>query len=113
MSVFESDVLDAVPASERWDVVVANPPHFLPDPGEPASRLRFDSDWSVHRRFYASVKRHMAPGGIVVMVENAAGADADAFEQMILDGGGRSLLRHPGTDIPGAPNGLYYQVSEW
>ncbi len=113
VAVFESDVLDAIPVSERWDVVVANPPHFLPDAGQPASDLRFDPDWSVHRRFYASVKQHMAPGGVIVMVENVAGADPDVFEQMIRAGGGTPRLRHPGTDIHGDPNGLYYQVSEW
>lgn len=110
---YESDALDAIPAAERWDLVVANPPHFLPDASEPESRLRFDPEWGVHRRFYATVKRHMTPGGLVVMVENATGSDPDAFERMIRDGGGEPRALHAGTDIHGAPNGLYYQVSEW
>jgi Methyltransferase small domain len=110
---YESDVLDAIPPMERWNMVVANPPHFLPDAGQPESRLRFDPDWGVHRRFYGSIKRHMAPEGLVVMVENAAGSDPDLFAEMIHSGGGDQLTQHPGTDIHGAPNGLYYQVSRW
>jgi hypothetical protein len=113
VAVRRSDVLDAVPADERWDVVVANPPHFLPDPAHDASPLRFDLGWDVHRRFYGSVKRHMNPGGVVVMVENAAGSDPETFAAMIRAGGGEPRQVHPGTDIHGAANGLYYQVSAW
>ncbi|HZV74844.1 MAG TPA: methyltransferase [Conexibacter sp.] len=113
VSVYQSDVFDAVPATERWEVVVANPPHFLPDPSQTESGLRFDPEWKVHRRFYASVKRHMTPGGVVVMVENAAGSDPGLFAEMIRAGGGEPRAMHPGTDVHGAPNGLYYQVSGW
>ena len=73
----------------------------------------FDKDWKVHARFYESVKRHMEPGGLVVMVENAAGSDPRLFEQMIRAGGGKPVTVHRGTDVHGHPNGLYYQVSEW
>ena len=31
VAVYESDALDQIPADERWDLVVSNPPHFLPD----------------------------------------------------------------------------------
>jgi hypothetical protein len=113
VSVYESDVLDAIPGAERWNLVVANPPHFLPDPDQANSPLRFDQDWRVHRQFYGSIKNHLEPNGTVVMVENAAGSDPDLFAAMIRAGGGEERLRHPGTDIHGTPNGLYYQVSSW
>jgi hypothetical protein len=113
VSIFESDVLDQIPSDQRWDLVVGNPPHFLPDPDEPNSIQRFDPDWEVHRRFYASIKEHMNPGGLVVLVENCTGADPDLFERMIHEGGGRQRANHLGTGIDGRPNGVYYQVSEW
>lgn len=113
VSIFESDVLDDIPADQRWDLVVANPPHFLPDPTEPPSIQRFDPDWNVHRRFYASIGDRMDPGGLVVMVENSIGADRDLFKQMIEDGGGRLLTNHPGVGLDGRENGVFYQVSEW
>jgi SAM-dependent methyltransferase len=118
VAIYESDVLDQIPDGERWDLVVANPPHFLPDPerssGIDADSVKvFDADWRLHDRFYASVRRHMRPGGVVVMAENCAGSDRDAFGRMIRAGGGREREAHVGTDIHGEPNGLYYQVSEW
>jgi len=118
VAIYESDVLEQVPAAERWDLVVANPPHFLPDSdrseGIEADSVKvFDPEWNVHERFYASVKRHMRRGGLVVMAENSAGSDPEVFERMIRSGGGRQRQVHPGTDIHGDRNGLYYQVSEW
>ena len=113
VAVYESDALDRIPAEERWDLVVSNPPHFLPDGSAPDDIQVFDDGWKVHARFYESVGRHMNPGGLVVMVENAAGSDPRLFEGMIRDGGGSPLKVHEGTDVNGRPNGLYYQVSKW
>jgi hypothetical protein len=113
VSAYVSDALDQIPETERWDLVVANPPHFLPDPSRPEDIQVFDRDWSLHRRFYGSVERHMRPGGLVVVVENSESSEPGLFEDMIRAGGGRPLTAYPGTDIRGEANGLYYQVSEW
>jgi hypothetical protein len=113
VTAYVSDALDDIPEAERWDVVVANPPHFLPDPNRPGDIQVFDADWSLHRRFYGAVERHMNPGGVVIVVENCAGSEPGVFEDMIRAGGGRPITAYPGTDIRGEANGLYYQVSEW
>jgi predicted RNA methylase len=108
--VYRSDALDQIPDSERWDLVVVNPPHF----SEPNPDIRiFDPGWELHRRFYASVASHMNPGGLVVMAEAQEGSDPELFEEMIRAGGGQPVAIHPGTDIHGSPNGIYYQLSEW
>ena len=113
VAVYESDALDQIPADERWDLVVSNPPHFLPEALGAEDIQVFDRDWGVHARFYESVKQHMEPGGLVVMVENMAGSDPRLFDQMITAGGGVPVTAHLGTDHHGEPNGLYYQVSQW
>ena len=113
VTAYVSDALDHIPSAERWDLVVANPPHFLPDPGRVEDAQVFDRDWSLHRRFYDALDRHMRPGGLAILVENRAGSDPELFAEMIRAGGGRPLAVHPGTDVRGQPNGLYYQLSEW
>lgn len=113
VTVYESDVLDDIPESEQWDLVIGNPPHFLPDADRDLSLKVFDPDWQVHERFYAAAKWHVRPGGLVIMSENTAATDPDLFADMISRGGGNLVVNHPGTDIHGQPNGLYYQVSEW
>jgi predicted RNA methylase len=113
VDVYESDALDQIPADERWDLVIANPPHFLSEPRDDADIQVFDAGWVVHERFYSQVGAHMNPGGLVVMVENAAASDPNLFRNMIEAGGGRQRTLHPGSDLHGRPNGLYYQVSEW
>ena len=113
VSVYESDGLDQIPDDERWDLVVANPPHFLPNSDAPDDVQVFDPDWRAHSKFYASVGSHMRPGGLVMIAENCAGSDPAVFEDMIREGGGRPVTVHEGTDIHGTPNGIYYQLSEW
>jgi hypothetical protein len=111
--VYKSDALDQIPASERWDLVVANPPHFLPQPAQAPDARVFDPGWDLHRRFYGSVARHMNPDGLVIMAESQGGSDPELFAEIIRDGGGQPLAAHPGTDIRGRPNGVYYQLSKW
>jgi 16S rRNA G966 N2-methylase RsmD len=108
--VYRSDALDQIPAAERWDLVVANPPHY---PEQNADSRIFDPSWELHRRFYGSVGRHMNPGGLILMAESREGSDPKLFAEMIQAGGGWPLAVHPGTDVHGEPNGLYYQLSEW
>src|SRR5437764_12904549 len=48
-AAYQSDNLKDIPAAEQWDLVVANPPHFL---DEAPGHLRYhDPYWRVHRGF--------------------------------------------------------------
>lgn len=81
VAVYRSDNLDDIPATEQWDLVVGNPPHFADSsPGQ----LRYhDAEWRLHRRFFASVGRHLKPGGTIVLLENNFGSTAETFRDMI------------------------------
>lgn len=85
VAVYLSDNLKDIPASEQWDLVVSNPPHFV-DGG--FGQLRYhDPDWSVHRGFFGTVARHLKPGGVVVLQENNNGSTPDTFAAMIAEAG--------------------------
>jgi methylase of polypeptide subunit release factors len=91
VEVYRSDCFDSVPAQEKWDLVVANPPHsgtneVVPHIDRPGI-LYMDPDWSIHRRFYAQVGSHLSPGGSVVVQENALFSSTQDFEDMITASG--------------------------
>jgi len=90
VAVYQSDNLNDIPASEQWDLVVSNPPHFI-DSG--IGQLRYhDPDWRVHRGFFGSIARHLKPGGVVVLQENNAGSPPATFAPMIAAAGLRVVF---------------------
>jgi isocitrate dehydrogenase len=76
VSVYQSDNLKDIPASERWDLVVSNPPHFAGDYilGERTDEYRgdrraHDPDWRIHREFFATVAPFLSTGGVIILQE--------------------------------------------
>jgi methylase of polypeptide subunit release factors len=81
VSVYHSDNLKNLPASEKWDLVVSNPPHFIDDW---IGDLRtYDDGWHIHREFFNGVDRFLKPGGVIVLQENNRGSTAETFRPMI------------------------------
>ena len=106
VAVYLSDNLEDIPASEQWDLVVSNPPHFI-DSG--IGHLRYhDPDWRVHRGFFGTVARHLKPGGVVVLQENNAGSTPDTFTAMIADAGLRLVFVQDASDTRTVQPHMYY-----
>jgi predicted RNA methylase len=85
VSVYRSDNLKSIARTERWDLVVANPPHFA---DAYAGELRcHDPDWRIHREFFQTVAPFLTPSGVIVLQENTAGSTADTFAEMIAQAG--------------------------
>ena len=87
VTIYETDVLDGIPADERWDLVVVNPPHFSEPIGKNSTLVLTDPEWQLHRSVYGSVADFLNPGGSVLMLENTEGSRPDEFIPMIADGG--------------------------
>jgi Methyltransferase small domain len=111
VSIYLSKGLDEIPATEKWDLVVSNPPHFLDWKG-PSNLRSEDAGWEIHKAFYANVKRFMNPGGHTLIQENAQGSKDEDFIPMIRAGGGEYLKTLPGPDIA-AGGRMYYILSRW
>jgi 16S rRNA G966 N2-methylase RsmD len=89
--VYESDNLKDIPASERWDLVVSNPPHF--DDGYYQAELRaHDPGWRLHRGFLNDVGKFLKPDGVIVLQENNNGSTAATFQSMIDDAGLKTVF---------------------
>ncbi len=86
VAVYHSDNLKDIPDSERWDLVVSNPPHFDDTYFEDELRAH-DPGWRLHRTFFATVGQHLKPQGVIVLQENNCGSTVDTFRDMIARAG--------------------------
>lgn len=57
--------------------------HGLWSDHDNTSRITVDKDWQAHKNFYKNIKSHLAPDGVILMQENAAGSNVKEFEPMI------------------------------
>jgi tRNA1(Val) A37 N6-methylase TrmN6 len=97
VSVFHSDNLRQIPSSERWDLVISNPPHF--DDGYFEAELRaHDPGWRLHREFFTTVGRHLTESGVIVLQENNNGSTSTTFKAMIEEAGLAIVFVH--NEIP-------------
>lgn len=86
VTTYVTDTLSVLPESERFDLVVANPPHYLECPGDTNyQRIAVDQNWKAHQDFYQYIGKHLTPDGIILMQENMAGSlgGVKDFEQFI------------------------------
>jgi len=106
VAIYHSDNLANIPASEKWDLVVSNPPHFVDDF---VGDLRgHDPDWRIHRGFYAKVGQHLKPGGVLVIQENNRGSTAETFREMIEAAGFAITFVHDGRPERTPGDHFYY-----
>jgi methylase of polypeptide subunit release factors len=102
VTVYLSDNLESIPASERWNLVVGNPPHFSDMGrfgGPEAYELRaHDGGWRIHRKFYQKLGQFLAPGGVAIIQENNQGSVPSDFEAMYVDAGLCRVLNAGGKD---------------
>ena len=88
VSVYESDCLTQIPSTERWDLVVSNPPHFDGDEKDYKEAIRLvDPGWVIHKNFYRDVKKFLNPGASIIFQENAHATRREDFEQLIRENG--------------------------
>ncbi|WP_016732219.1 methyltransferase [Saccharolobus islandicus] len=105
---YVSDVLDGLSKTERFDLVVGNPPHF----SEATIKVfcnkckccdrdiellkALDKGWNLHRKFYKAVSDYLNIGGNVMFVENSEGSKPEDFIPMINNSG----LKYEGVIWP-------------
>lgn len=113
VNTYVSDGLKQIPETEKWDLLVSNPPHFLPENSSSPDVLLHDVGWLVHRDFYRTVKKFMKPGAHVVFVENSNGSRPEDFEPMVREGGGAVVSTRPLVLLNGKKSALCYVASKW
>lgn len=75
VSAYVTGTVAGLPADEKFDLVVANPPHFLQCPGDDNyQRIAVDHNWQAHQEFFANISDHLEPGAVILLQENQAGS---------------------------------------
>lgn len=75
VGAYATGTVAGLPDCEQFDLVVANPPHFLTCPGDDNyQRIAVDQNWAAHQEFFANIGRHLLPNGIILLQENQAGS---------------------------------------
>lgn len=113
VTIYTSDVLEQIPTSEKWDLVVANSPVVPASDIASNNIVDYDISGTLHRRFYASLKKYMNPGALALTLHTRNDSSPDHFRPMIESGGGRiveSLIR---KDCRGIESDRYYLLSVW
>lgn len=86
-----------IDSSLKFDLIVANPPHWDWTQETYISRLMSvrvcdDPGWSIHRDFFANIKKNLADDGIILLQEQSWASGPDTFREMI-DAAGLKITR--------------------
>lgn len=87
ISIYQGSTIDGIPETIKFDLVVANPPHFVSqrDAGTKLGipidfntphieEILVDTNWKAHTDFYNSIKKRLSPDGIILIQENQVGS---------------------------------------
>jgi SAM-dependent methyltransferase len=113
ISIYTSDVLEQIPSSEKWDLVVANTPILKVDQTSLVNICDYDVSGTLHHRFFASIKKFMKPGGLVLHLFPRWYCGPETFRQMIEAGGGRIVDCILQKDFRGVESDRFYLLSSW
>jgi methylase of polypeptide subunit release factors len=105
-----SDLLEGIPRDLKFDLVIANPPHFKDlsfckkyGCDDITILKTLDRGFKMHRTFYHGITGYLKPNGGVVLVENSEGSSPEDFIPMITKSG----LRFKGTIKPCSDDAIY------
>lgn len=85
VATYLSDCLDDIPETEKWDLVVGNPPHVLTFSEEDYKKdiTLFDPNFRIHKKFYENIRKFLKPTGSVLLQEHSESTSLSDFKEMI------------------------------
>jgi Predicted SAM-dependent methyltransferases len=104
-----SDLLEGIPRDLKFDLVIADPPHFKDltfcrNGCDDITILKtLDRGFKMHRAFYHGITGYLKPNGNIILVENSEGSSPEDFIPMITESG----LRFKGIIKPSPDNAIY------
>lgn len=110
---FNADRISLLPRDQQFDLVVANPPHYLQCPGDDNyQRIAVDQGWQAHYEFYQNISGYLNPESVILMQENQAGSLLGPGEFMpMIEAHGLKVTGYwtsPGYFDRSGPTQIYY-----
>lgn len=89
VTTYVSDVLDEIPETEKWDLVVGNPPHVFCATEEEYKKdiTLYDPNFNIHGKFYRDIHKFLKPTGSVLLQEHSESTTILDFKEMIEQNG--------------------------
>lgn len=111
MSIYLSDSMAHIPAEDRFDIIVCNPPHYRGvdlTKGSNATLARgvgtYDAEWRFHQSIYAQTHTRLTDAGELWMFENSAASTAQDFLPFVEANGGLRFVEQ----VPDAKDARFY-----
>jgi len=84
VKVYLSDCLDSIPKTEKWDLVVSNPPMADSTYEKYLTFIRkYDPDFIIHKKFYKNIHAFLKPGGSAMLQEDERHTKKEVYLPMI------------------------------
>ena len=85
VSTYISDCLDNIPETEKWDLVVSNPPHTFCSSEDEYKKniILYDPHFRIHRKFYNNIRKFLKPTGSILFQEHTESTNISDFKEMI------------------------------
>lgn len=91
---YHLDRISQLPAHEKFDIVIGNPPHSAgvnPELDADQTRILSDVGWESHREFFSNIGKYLTDDGVIWICENGnkGAGPVEIFEPMIEENGFR------------------------
>jgi 16S rRNA G966 N2-methylase RsmD len=123
-TVYLADKILLIPNEVKWDLVIANPPHSFEIAGKKmfedtlpkniadvVIRLVCDVDFTIHKEFFANIRKHLLPGADLFISETNG---FDIIEQLAMDAGLQIIGQHPADKLreTSSPEAIVFHFKE-
>lgn len=88
-AAYVSDCLDNMPRTEKWDLIVGNPPHVFCSTEEEYKKdiTLYDPNFNIHQKFYRDIRKFLKPTGSILLQEHTESTNINDFKNMIEENG--------------------------
>jgi hypothetical protein len=84
-----SESISSLPSDWKFDLVIANPPHWNPSLEQLITNITFnnricaDDGWNLHNDFFSNIKKYLNPDAVILLQEQPYASGPESFRSVI------------------------------